>query len=116
MFPAEFRLRATPSGYVFLRTEQFLKDFEIAALTVDENESKVKDTSASSTLLKRYFITTIESYLAQVRWNSTIANSDDNFLVYRTTIAPLDQPAAALTDVSETPALNAWTAQPRLQA
>jgi len=33
--------------------------------------------------------------------------------VYRATIAPLDQPAAALTEVSDTPLLNACTAQPR---
>ena len=54
--------------------------------------------------------------LFQILRNSSMANSPDNALVYRATIAPLDQPAAALTDVSETPFLSACTAQPRLQA
>ena len=36
--------------------------------------------------------------------------------MYRATIAPPDHPAAALTDVSETPQRSALTAQPRLQA
>ena len=52
----------------------------------------------------------------QLLWNSSTANSPDNVRVYRATIAPLDQPAAARTDVSDTPLRNACTAQPRLQA
>ena len=52
----------------------------------------------------------------QLLWNSSTANSPDKARVYRATIAPLDQPAAALTDVSDTPFLSACTAQPRLQA
>lgn len=35
--------------------------------------------------------------------------------MYRATIAPDDQPAAARTEVSDTPFLSACTAQPRLQ-
>jgi hypothetical protein len=52
----------------------------------------------------------------QLLWNSSTANSPDKARVYRATIAPLDQPAAALIDVSETPLLSACTAQPRRQA
>jgi hypothetical protein len=52
----------------------------------------------------------------QLLWNSSTANSPDNARVYRATIAPDDQPAAALTEVSETPVRNACTAQPRRQA
>ena len=37
-----------------------------------------------------------------------MANSPHNARVYRATIAPLDQPAAALTDVSDTPFLIAF--------
>jgi hypothetical protein len=48
--------------------------------------------------------------------NSSIANSPDNAFVYRATIAPFDQPAAAFTDVSETPLLSACTAHPLRQA
>jgi len=55
-------------------------------------------------------------YQPQLLRNSSTANSPDNALVYRATIAPLDHPAAALTDVSDTPLLRACTAQPRLQA
>jgi hypothetical protein len=35
-----------------------------------------------------------------------MANSPDNARVYRATIAPLDQPAAARTEVSETPLIQ----------
>ena len=52
----------------------------------------------------------------QLRWNSSTANSPDNARVYRATIAPLDHPVAALTDVSDTPLRSACTAQPRRQA
>jgi hypothetical protein len=52
----------------------------------------------------------------QLLWNSSTASSPDKARVYRATIAPLDQPAAALTDVSDTPLLSACTAQPRRQA
>ena len=45
-----------------------------------------------------------------------MANSPDNARVYRATIAPLDQPAAARTEVSETPLRKACTAQPLRQA
>ena len=54
------------------------------------------------------------SYL-QFLWNSSTASSPDNALVYLATIAPLDHPAAARTEVSDTPFLRACTAQPRLQ-
>jgi hypothetical protein len=52
----------------------------------------------------------------QLLWNSSTANSPDKARVYRTTIAPLDHPAAARTEVSETPQRGDCTAQPRLQA
>ena len=54
--------------------------------------------------------------LSQLRWNSSTANSPESARVYRATIAPEDQPAAARTDVSETPLRSACTAQPRRQA
>ena len=53
--------------------------------------------------------------LPQLRWNSLTANSPDSARVYRDTIWLLDQPPAALTEVSDTPLLSAWIAQPRLQ-
>ena len=48
--------------------------------------------------------------------NSSTANSPDRALVYLLTIAPLDQPASSLTDVSEIPLRRDLIAQPRLQA
>jgi hypothetical protein len=55
---------------------------------------------------------TLKCYLTQDFWNSTIANSPDNARVYRATISPLDHPAAALTEVSDTPLRRACTTQP----
>jgi hypothetical protein len=50
--------------------------------------------------------------LFQILRNSSTSNSPDNALVYRATIAPLDHPAAAFTDDSETPLQSACSAQP----
>ena len=52
----------------------------------------------------------------QASWNSLTANSPESARVYRTTIAPEDQPAAEHTEASETLLRNASTAQPRRHA
>lgn len=60
----------------------------------------------------------IQEMRDQLRWNSSTANSPDSALVYRATIAPLDHPAAARTDVSDTPLRSACTcpsATPRVR-
>ena len=49
--------------------------------------------------------------LVHIRLNSSTANSPDKALVYRATIAPLDQPAVARTDASDTPLRSACTVQ-----
>ena len=43
-------------------------------------------------------VTGAEAYTFQLLWNSVIVSSPDSARVYRATIAPLDQPAAVLTD------------------
>ena len=58
-------------------------------------------------------VTNLLIHPPQLLWNSSTANSPDSARVYRHTIAPEVQPAAALTDVSETPLRRLCTAQPR---
>jgi hypothetical protein len=80
-----------------------------------DTKAKVETATTKEKIKPRSFLTMTE-YQCQLLWNSSTANSPDSARVYRATIAPLDQPAAALTEVSETPLRNACTAQPRRQA
>jgi hypothetical protein len=76
----------------------FLHAAPVVLASTTETKAEVETDTTKTNTKPRSFLTMTE-YQCQLLWNSSTANSPDSARVYRATIAPDDQPAAALTFV-----------------